>query len=115
MNEEIEIEKRLARQYRRVAHRHKGLIRFPDEFKSKEQLKKEEQEKGYRYLSNQDADTMVCDGANLICSHCKFSNIGAQDNPYTIERKYEKFIRFNVPDYMAGTFLEKVEKRIKLR
>lgn len=105
MNEEIEIEKRLARQYRRVAHRHKGLVRFPDEFKSKEQLKKEEQEKGYRYLSNQDADTMVCDGANLICSHCKFSNIGAQDNPYTIERKYEKFIRFNVPDYMAGTFL----------
>ena len=55
MNEEIEIEKRLARQYRRVAHRHKGLVRFPDEFK---QLKKEEQEKGYRYLSNQDADTM---------------------------------------------------------
>ena len=105
MNEEIEIEKRLARQYRRVAHRHKGLVRFPDEFKSKEQLKKEEQEKGYRYLSNQDADTMVCDGANLICSHCKFSNVGAQDNPYTIERKYEKFIRFNVPDYMAGTFL----------
>lgn len=105
MNEEIEIEKRFARQYRRVAHRHKGLVRFPDEFKSKEQLKKEEQEKGYRYLSNQDADTMVCDGANLICSHCKFSNIGAQDNPYTIERKYEKFIRFNVPDYMAGTFL----------
>ena len=48
---------------------------------------------------------MVCDEANLICSHCKFSNIGAQDNPYTIERKYEKFIRFNVPDYMAGTFL----------
>ena len=65
MNEEIEIEKRLARQYRRVAHRHKGLVRFPDEFKSKEQLKKEEQEKGYRYLSNQDADTMVCDGAKL--------------------------------------------------
>ena len=48
---------------------------------------------------------MVCDEANLICSHCKFSNIGAQDNPYTIERKCEKFIRFNVPDYMAGTFL----------
>ena len=48
---------------------------------------------------------MVCDEANLICSHCKFSNIGTQDNPYTIERKYEKFIRFNVPDYMAGTFL----------
>jgi hypothetical protein len=37
MNEEIEIEKRLARQYRRVAHIHKGLVRFPDEFKSKEQ------------------------------------------------------------------------------
>ena len=34
MNEEIE---RFARQYRRVAHRHKGLVRFPDEFKSKEQ------------------------------------------------------------------------------
>ena len=33
MNEEIEIEKRLARQYRRVAHRHKGLVRFPDEFR----------------------------------------------------------------------------------
>ena len=94
--------------------RHLRKPEKPDIFLTDEQFKQREEEKrtGLKSLTKEEADTMVCDGAKLSCSHSYVEGTEHSPKGFSFEKvsaksmlKDKLLITLTVPDYMAGTFL----------
>ena len=95
--------------------RHLKRPEMPDIFSTYEEVQRREEEKRTKYkdLTKEEADTMVCDGAILKCSHGYY--YGLNDGQQGIYRRENPsaqdiannltMITLRVPDYMAGLYL----------
>lgn len=71
-----------------------------------------EKRTGLKSLTKEEADTMVCDGAKLSCSHSYIEGTEHSPKGFSFEKvsaksmlKDKLLITLKVPDYMAGTML----------
>ena len=87
--------------------RHLKRPEMPDIFSTYEEVQRREEEKrtGLKSLTKEEADTMVCDGAILVCSHGFYPELETPGAHIDFSKNYTNSIVLKVPDYMAGTFL----------
>ena len=92
-------------QLKKVRH-----LRIPEKpdilMTSQERIQRDlEKRTGLKSLTKEEADTMVCDGAILVCSHGFYPELETPGAHIDFSKNYTNSIVLKVPDYMAGTFL----------